>query len=211
MRSSKPPANQSGSIPPEKQNEILVQAQVRLRNREPTLPGDILKHEFMDPLSLSARALASLTGLPIGDIDKLVNSQRAITARIALRLSEALDTSPDFWMHLQASCDLWKESSRPTSRPASVSAIPVAVKFDLTKQTLAEYTPFERFHSHRMGWSDGASGRAMRREFETNPSPLGILYREQYDRAKRVRSGELTSASQQYGYVPNILRDSNVE
>ena len=41
-------------------------------------------------------------------ISKIVNERGAITPDMALRLSRAFDTTPDFWLNLQTNYDLWQ-------------------------------------------------------------------------------------------------------
>jgi plasmid maintenance system antidote protein VapI len=38
---------------------------------------------------------------------KIVNQRGAVTPDMALRLSRAFDTTPDFWLNLQGHYDLW--------------------------------------------------------------------------------------------------------
>ena len=45
----------------------------------PVTPGEILKFEFMEPLGLSARALARDLGVPPNRITEIVNGNRAIS------------------------------------------------------------------------------------------------------------------------------------
>jgi len=40
-------------------------------------------------------------------VNTIINGKRGITAETAILLSEALNTSPEFWMGLQANHDLW--------------------------------------------------------------------------------------------------------
>lgn len=75
-----------------------------------THPGAVLKHEFMEPLGLSANRLAIELGVPatrIGDIVR-AESPRAVTADTALRLARYFNTTPAFWMNLQSAYDLSK-------------------------------------------------------------------------------------------------------
>ena len=72
----------------------------------PITPGDILSHEFMRPLGLSARALARDLGCPANRITGIVNGTRAITAATALALAKRFATSAEFWMHMQVAHDL---------------------------------------------------------------------------------------------------------
>src|SRR3954451_9784148 len=43
-------------------------------------PGDVLRHDFMEPLNLSAYALAKSTGVPANRITGILHGRRAITA-----------------------------------------------------------------------------------------------------------------------------------
>ena len=69
-------------------------------------PGDVLRHEFMQPLGLSARAVARDLGVPVTRITEILHNQRSVTAETALRLSRRFGTSPEFWLGLQAAHDL---------------------------------------------------------------------------------------------------------
>jgi antitoxin HigA-1 len=72
----------------------------------PVHPGDVLKQEFMQPLGLSANALARAIRVPANRISAIVNADRGVTADTALRLAKALGTTPDFWLNLQKQYDL---------------------------------------------------------------------------------------------------------
>ena len=69
-------------------------------------PGDVLKLDFMEPLDISARALARDLGVPPNRITEIVNGTRAITAETALLLSRRFGTSAELWMNLQTGHDL---------------------------------------------------------------------------------------------------------
>ena len=73
-----------------------------------THPGEVLREEFMQPLGLSANALALALRVPatrIGDILR-ADKPRAVTADTAIRLARYFGTSPEFWLNLQAAYDL---------------------------------------------------------------------------------------------------------
>jgi hypothetical protein len=74
------------------------------------------------------------------------------------------------------------------------------------EKTLADFSPFERYHSHRLGWTDGVSGKGIRKEFEKDMSVLGALYMAAYMRGGELRQKELKGAADLHGYVPEILR-----
>jgi addiction module HigA family antidote len=74
--------------------------------RTRTHPGAVLKHEFMDPLKLSARALAHDLHVPANRIADLVRGRRGVTADTAMRLARKFNTTPMFWLNLQTAYDL---------------------------------------------------------------------------------------------------------
>ena len=72
----------------------------------PIHPGVILNDEFLEPLGLSAYALAKAIGVPRNRITGIVRGERAITADTALRLGRFFAMSPEFWLGLQMDYDL---------------------------------------------------------------------------------------------------------
>jgi antitoxin HigA-1 len=72
------------------------------------IPGEILSHEFMEPLGLSGNALALALRVPANRITAIVNGERAISADTALRLARYFGTTPEFWINMQAGHDLSK-------------------------------------------------------------------------------------------------------
>ena len=75
-------------------------------NRIPTHPGEILLEEFLNPLGLSQVAFAGHIGVPVQRVNEIVRGKRGITPESAWLFSEALGTTPEFWMNLQANYDL---------------------------------------------------------------------------------------------------------
>lgn len=71
-----------------------------------TTPGDLLRHDFMEPLGLSANALAAALKVPTNRVTGILNGTRAVTADTALRLARAFGTTPEFWLNAQMHCDM---------------------------------------------------------------------------------------------------------
>lgn len=69
-------------------------------------PGEVLLHEFLEPMGMSQNRLARGIHVPPRRINEIVHGKRSITADTALRLSRAFGTTAGFWMALQASFDL---------------------------------------------------------------------------------------------------------
>ena len=72
----------------------------------PIHPGEILREEYMVPLSLSANSLARALGVTPARINDIVRLRRGITADTALRLARYFGTDARSWVNLQAAYDL---------------------------------------------------------------------------------------------------------
>ncbi len=75
-------------------------------------PGEVLREEFLLPMSLSQNRLAREIGVPPRRINEIVRGQRAITADTALRLGRHFGNSPRFWLGLQMDYDLEEAARR---------------------------------------------------------------------------------------------------
>ena len=80
-------------------------------HRIPTHPGEVLKEEFLEPLGVSQVAFAHHIRVPVQRINEIVRGKRGITSETAWLLAQALATTPEFWLNLQATYDL--ASKRP--------------------------------------------------------------------------------------------------
>ncbi len=76
--------------------------------RVKTHPGEVLAEEYLQPLGLSARALAVEIGVPANRLTEIVAGRRSITADTAIRLGRYFKTDPRFWLNLQVAHDLSK-------------------------------------------------------------------------------------------------------
>ena len=76
------------------------------KNRTPTHPGEILQKEFLTPLGVTQVHLAEHIGVPVQRINEIVRGKRGITPETAWLLGQALGTTPQFWLNLQANYEL---------------------------------------------------------------------------------------------------------
>jgi addiction module HigA family antidote len=81
----------------------------------PIHPGTILKEEFLQPLGISAYALAKAISVPRNRITEILHGERSITADTALRLGRFFGMSAEFWLGLQLDYEL--EVARATVGP----------------------------------------------------------------------------------------------
>jgi addiction module HigA family antidote len=79
---------------------------MKTKRIQPIHPGEILLHDFMEPLGLSQSALAEAIGVTPMRVSQIVRGHRAITVDTALRLSRYFGTRPGWWLDLQTYYDL---------------------------------------------------------------------------------------------------------
>jgi len=72
-----------------------------MRDFPPTHPGEILLEEFLKPMGISQYRLAKDIGVPVMRINKIVRSERGISADTALRLARYFGMSVEFWTGIQ--------------------------------------------------------------------------------------------------------------
>ena len=75
-------------------------------NRIPTHPGEMLLEEFLKPMNMTQVAFAKHLGISLQRVNEIVRGKRGITAETAWLFSEALGTTPEFWMNMQSGYDL---------------------------------------------------------------------------------------------------------
>ena len=78
------------------------------RTRKPSLPGEILREMYLEPLNLTITAFAERIGVSRKTVSAIVNGRAPVTVDMALRLSRAFNTTPELWLNLQRSVDLWE-------------------------------------------------------------------------------------------------------
>ncbi len=69
-------------------------------------PGEVLLEEFLKPWGVSQNQLARHMGITTTRLNEIVRGWRGITGDTALRLARATNTTPEFWLNLQALYDL---------------------------------------------------------------------------------------------------------
>jgi addiction module HigA family antidote len=90
-------------------------------SRIPTHPGVILGQEFLAPLGIPQVAFAEHLGVPVQRVNELIRGKRGITPETAWLHASALNTTPEFWLNLQAAYDLARSRpAQPVERLAAV-------------------------------------------------------------------------------------------
>ena len=69
-------------------------------------PGTILKQEFLEPMGLTAYALAKAIHVPRSRVNEICQGNQGISAAIALRLGRFFKVDPRWFMNMQGKYDL---------------------------------------------------------------------------------------------------------
>jgi addiction module HigA family antidote len=87
-------------------------------------PGKILRQEFMEPVGLSAYALAKSLGVPLPRVNDIVREKRSISPEMAVLLSAYFGTSDGYWINLQAHFDLEMAKDKVGKQAAQINPHP---------------------------------------------------------------------------------------
>jgi len=90
-----------------------------MRMFNPPHPGKVLR-EFLGEVSVTDAA--AHLGVTRVALSRILNGSAGISAEMALRLSEALGTSPEVWTGMQAQYDLWQASRKRRKKITRLNA-----------------------------------------------------------------------------------------
>ena len=77
-----------------------------MATQEPTHPGKVIKETYLTPLDLTVTDAADALGVTRKTFSELVNGHSGVSIPMALRLSRAFSTTPEYWLNLQQTYDL---------------------------------------------------------------------------------------------------------
>jgi addiction module HigA family antidote len=92
-----------------------------MQMHKPSHPGKILAYYLQGK---SVTEVARHLGVTRPALSRVLNGKAGISADMALRISEAFNTEPDFWLRLQVQRDLWvaSQKKRANVKPMATSA-----------------------------------------------------------------------------------------
>lgn len=87
----------------------------RLRNpeRRPTHPGAVLREGVLPALEMTQTEFARRLGVSRLTVSDLLHEKRALSPDMAMRLARLLDTTPESWLNMQTTLDLWEIEQTP--------------------------------------------------------------------------------------------------
>jgi|688.fasta_scaffold1684327_1 addiction module HigA family antidote len=74
----------------------------------PPHAGEILQEYYLEPLGLTISDAAKKLLITRPNLSSIVNGKAGLSPLMAVKLSKAFNTSPQYWMNIQASHDLWE-------------------------------------------------------------------------------------------------------
>ena len=80
-----------------------------MRMFNPPHPGTVLR-EYLGNVPVTAAA--KHLGITRAALSRILNGSAGISADMALRLADALGTTPELWTGMQAQYDLWQASKK---------------------------------------------------------------------------------------------------
>jgi len=78
----------------------------------PPHPGEIVRHECLEPLGLTVTRAAQGLGVTRQALSDLVNEKAGISVEMSIRLSQAFGSTPETWLGMQTAYDLWQARER---------------------------------------------------------------------------------------------------
>ena len=79
-----------------------------MAQHKPPHPGEFISEIYLEPNGLSGRDLAKTLGVAPSTLSRVLRGSSRVTPEMALRLSKALGRSPESWLAMQDSHDLWQ-------------------------------------------------------------------------------------------------------
>lgn len=82
----------------------------------PSHPGETLKEDVLPALGLTVTNAAEQLGVSRVALSRVLNGKAAISAEMAIRLSQWLGGSAEVWLRQQLQYDLWHARKRSTAK-----------------------------------------------------------------------------------------------
>ncbi len=92
--------------------------------KNPCHPGEVLAELYLEPLGMSAPALARHLKVPRTRVERLVRGETALSVDTAMRLAKFFGTTAEFWIDLQRAHDLAR--ARDTVDLSAITPLPAA-------------------------------------------------------------------------------------
>lgn len=75
---------------------------------DPPHPGELLYELYLEPLKLTVTEAADKLLITRPNLSAILNGKAGISPVMAVKLAKAFNTTPQYWLNLQANYDLWQ-------------------------------------------------------------------------------------------------------
>jgi len=75
-------------------------------------PGEFITDIYLEPNGISGRELAEKLDVAASTLSRILKGTSRVTPEMALRLSQAIERSPESWLAMQDLHDLWVARQR---------------------------------------------------------------------------------------------------
>lgn len=107
--------------------ELLEKNGLPTHQRPPT-PGEIIREEFLAYLDITQAELAMAMKMPVQRLNMILNGKRAVTPDTALRLSQTLGCSVQFWLGFQHAVELYDAITQADPKTLKLKKLPTLTK-----------------------------------------------------------------------------------
>ncbi len=94
-------------------------------NRKPTHPGAIFREDVLPALGMTQTELARRLAVSRLTVSELLHEKRGLSADLAIRLGRLTDTSPESWLRMQETLDLWELNRTKAGEYARIERLAV--------------------------------------------------------------------------------------
>ena len=93
-----------------------------MKMHNPPHPGEVLRELCLKPLGITVTEAARALGVSRKTLSTILNGHAGVSAKMAVRLSIAFNTTAESWLNQQVQYDLWRaERSRDRLRVVKLS------------------------------------------------------------------------------------------
>lgn len=91
----------------------MTEYKVTKSMHNPPHPGEIIKDAIIEGYGLTVKQAAEYLDVDRVTLSRVLNGKAAVSVEMSLRLSRAMDTTPDMWLNMQSGYDLWQAEHNP--------------------------------------------------------------------------------------------------
>ena len=96
------------------------------RMHNPPHPGEVLRDGVFVDTGITVTEFARRIGVTRVALSRVLNGKAGISADMAVRLSAALGSSAESWLHMQANYDLWRAQKALKREVAKIEPLRLA-------------------------------------------------------------------------------------